>query len=748
MAIQSRSTYLCGITEADLPLILEWRNHSKVRDVMFTDQVISLSEHMAWWERLQADSCRKVLLCIHRNTPVGIVNYFDIDSVCSTCHWGFYLDNGSKFVAENRLAVWLALEQEAIRYAFDVIGCSELLCETFEFNHEVIMVHKKFGFLETSCLTKNKQGKDERIVVMSLTKASQQIKRQADLHQRGSDISIAFLGSANWDLIAHDFAEIYKMITREQADIYEVPFGQYQSMLLDETSALRKSSLDFYVFCERIEDFLTTPFALLDSNGSYFHQNKFEQYLRLIQSARAALRGTFFVLDLAPSRPLVSSHSDAYYAESSIRGMIAKLNSKLETLCTSLPDCHLIRLSALMEEYGASRANAAKYWHLGRMAYSAGFGMCINNQLIGAILALRGRTARVLVLDLDNTLWGGVVGDDGVKGIQVGGDYPGSLYVEIQLCIKSLKERGIALAICSKNTDSIALEAIDNHPGMVLRSDDFIACRINWSDKPDNIQEIAAEIGVGLSSICFIDDSPYERDVVRRQLPEVIVPDMPADASQWLSFLCTYPFLATMYLTKEDKERIERYKIRTKMLHESESFASKEDYWHSLEMTLHFHRLQDGNLQRVLQLLAKTNQFNMTTKRYGEQDIRDIIERGGRVIPIGLTDKYSLHEIIGVVVLVTDTPKRMIIDSLLLSCRVLGRSIETGILGWICRFAREKHFETIVGLLTHTDRNAPARAVYQNHRFVPVDMDNQFELPLAITDLNIPAWFKVKDEVS
>jgi UDP-4-amino-4,6-dideoxy-N-acetyl-beta-L-altrosamine N-acetyltransferase len=745
---QGRETYLCDIAEADLPFILEWRNHPKVRSVMFTDQVITAAEHLAWWERIQADPRRRVLLCFYQDTPVGIVNYYDIDSSSRTCHWGFYLDNDSAFVAENRLAIWLALEKEAIRYAFEEIGSSELLCEMFEFNKEVILIHRKFGFQEVSRLTREKQGKPEIVVVMSLINASQNIKDQTDTSSHASDIRIAFLGSANWDLIAQDFATRYHAITDEQADIFAVPFGQYQSMLLDENSGLRKSSLDYYVFCERLEDFLTDPFALLDSNGANFYQEKFDQYLGLIKSVRASVRGTFLVLDLAPSRPLVATYSDAYYADSSIRGMIARLNSRLESLCASLPDCHLIRLSALLEGYGGSRATASKYWHLGRMAYSAGFGTCINDHLTGAILALRGKTARVLVLDLDNTLWGGVVGDDGVKGIQVGGDYPGSLYSEMQHCIKSFKERGVALAICSKNTEAIALEAIDSHQGMVLRSDDFIVRRINWKDKADNIREIAAEIGVGLSSLCFIDDSPYERDVVRRQLPEVIVPDMPADVSQWSAFLCSHPFLATMYLTQEDKERLERYKTRAKILSESESFTSKEDYWRSLEMTLHFHELHDGNLQRVIQLLAKTNQFNMTTKRYGEQDIRGIIERGGRVIPIGLSDKYSPHEVIGVVVLVPDTPTRMVIDSFLLSCRVLGRSVETGILGWICRFASENKFDTLAGLFTQTDRNAPASTVYQEHGFVPGGNGYEFELSLARSGLTIPTWFNLHDEVN
>jgi FkbH-like protein len=281
-----------------------------------------------------------------------------------------------------------------------------------------------------------------------------------------------------------------------------------------------------------------------------------------------------------------------------------------------------------------------------------------------------------------------------------------------------------------------------------LRRDDFVLAKINWKDKADNIRELADEIGVGLSSICVIDDSPYEREAIRRMLPGVIVPELPDDLTQWPAFLLDHPYLGSLRLTKEDHERAHRYRVRAHIQKEAAGFSDKEDFWRSLGMNLHFHVLSDANQQRVLQLLSKTNQFNTTTRRYGEADLIRIRQEGGVAIPVGLSDKYCEREIVGVLVLLPsgEQATALAIDSFLLSCRVLGRNVETGILGWICRYAKDRGYRFLEGWFSATDRNQPASGVYRDAGFTDAGA-GRWLLDLGSAAVAVPEWFAVTDEL-
>ncbi len=724
------------VNDSDLALILKWRNHPEVRKVMFTDREISLAEHLAWWERVKADQGRKVYLFLFRGQPVGVVNYFDIEPERRRCHWGFYLDIGRDWAPGERLDAWLALEQEAIRHAFGPLGCDTLVCETFAFNDHVLALHRKLGFEEIESFEREKDGQPQKVIVMALKKPV------------AARLQVAFLGSANWELIAQDFVREYRTITGEATEVLPLPFGQYRTLLADAGSALRIADPDYCFFCERFEDLLEGAYAIFDDVSRAALESKFHDYLELIRAAREHMAGRFLVMDLAPVRPVAATLDSACYEENSEMGFVNSLNKRLSEYCATLADCHVVRLSVLVQAWGARQANPGKYWHLGRIAFPAPFGQALNRRLIQTMLALNGKTARVLVLDLDNTLWGGVIGDDGMGGIRLGGDYPGSVFAEIQETLKTFRNRGVALTICSKNTEGVALEAIDTHPEMRLRSDDFAVIRINWNDKAANIREIAEEIGVGLSSLCVIDDSPYEREAIRRMLPGTIVPELPGDVTLWPAFLLDHPYLGSLRLTQEDRERADRYRLKAHIQKEAAGFSDKQDYWRSLEMHLYFHDFSNANQQRVLQLLNKTNQFNMTTRRYGETDLSRIRQEGGIIIPVGLSDKYSEREIVGVLVLLSSGAQAatLVIDSFLLSCRVLGRSVETGILGWICRYARDKGYRSLEGRFFATERNQPAGTVYREHGFADAGA-GRWLLDMERAAVALPEWFAITDEL-
>jgi len=291
------------------------------------------------------------------------------------------------------------------------------------------------------------------------------------------------------------------------------------------------------------------------------------------------------------------------------------------------------------------------------------------------------------------------------------------------------------------------LDAFARHPAMKLKLDDFAARRINWDPKPANIAALAEELGLGISALCFVDDSPYERAEVRRALPGLIVPEMPADVSLWPAFLLSSPWFAYARLTPEDLKRARQYQVRARIQAEAVSFSNKEDFWRSLEMTLGFRRMGDLNRKRVVQLLAKTNQFNTTTRRHGETDLARLEGEGAEVFAVSLADKYSQDEIIGVVILgwPGGTDGSAEIESFLLSCRVLGRSVESGILGWICARARARGYARLRAPFIETPRNQPAAGVYPAHGFAR-GSDGVFILDLEKNPVAIPPWFKVTEK--
>ncbi|MGE5468484.1 MAG: HAD-IIIC family phosphatase, partial [Ignavibacteria bacterium] len=716
--------------------LLRWRNRPETRRVMFTDHEITADEHRAWWRAVAADASRKVLLYEDEAGPAGVVNYFDIDAAAGTCHWGFYL--GDRVAGPGVLQTWAGLERAAIDHAFGTLGCRSLRCETFAFNEAVLDMHRRFGFEETGRTTRMKDGNPSEVVLMELRRPA------ADDAE-----CVALLGSANWEIFADDLAtELAGKLGKPYRALVP-PFGQYRMLLADPGSTLRREDPKICVFCERFEDLLESPFAIFDASQQEGVAARLEEYIATLRDARASLRGTFLVFDLVPVRPVSRTLQDSDHDGSSATdAFLGCLNRRLAQACAELPDCHLLPLAEAARNYGRRRANPAKYWHLGRLPYSSGFFSEMARMTAGALMALAGRTARVVVLDLDNTLWGGVIGDDGLDGIRIGGDYPGSAFAEVQNAVLALRDRGIVLTICSKNNEEIALEAFRRHPGMRVKESDFVARRINWQDKADNIRALAEEIGVGLGALCLIDDSPYERAAVRNALPDVAVPDLPADIADWPAFLLELPAFASFRLTQEDRERQSRYAARATIRREQAQYGSREDYWRGLAMQLFFTPLRDTNRQRVLQLLAKTNQFNMTTRRHTDVDLAGIAARGGVTLAVGLADRFSGRETVGVLVLVPDGQRRdvLAIDSFVLSCRVLGRSVETGILGWLCRYAIRQGFTKLEGEFVATPRNDPARSVYPDHGFAAVG-NGVYELPLGERAVPCPDWFTITEEI-
>ncbi len=371
----------------------------------------------------------------------------------------------------------------------------------------------------------------------------------------------------------------------------------------------------------------------------------------------------------------------------------------------------------------------------------------LADEYLRFLYPLAGKTCKVLAVDLDNTLWGGIIGEDGPAGIRIGVDYPGSAYLALQRQLKALRRRGVLLAICSKNNAADAMAVLRDHPEMLLRPDDFSAIRMNWDDKAANLEAIAAELNVGIESIAFLDDNPAERDWVRSQLPDVHVIDAGDDPVQFGDALSRSPVFERLELSDEDRARGEQYRNQRDRATAAASSASVDEFLRSLEMKATIDDLQPATLARVAQLTQKTNQFNVTTRRYTEEEINRFAADPDRFVrTIRVVDRYGDNGLVGVLMAKLEG-ERCEIDTMLLSCRVIGRDVETTLLADAAALARARGARVLIGQFSPTAKNAPASDVYARHAFekrAETDAGSTWELDLTRQSVTAPEWIEVR----
>ncbi len=323
---------------------------------------------------------------------------------------------------------------------------------------------------------------------------------------------------------------------------------------------------------------------------------------------------------------------------------------------------------------------------------------------------------KCLVLDLDNTLWGGVIGEAGIEGIDLGPDPAGRSFMEFQQYILSLHNRGIILAINSKNNMEDALNVIKNHPHMILKEENFAAMEINWDDKVKNLKSLASQINIGLDSMVFLDDDDYNREMVRNFLPEVAVVDLPKEFSKYVSTLDGLDYFSTLKITDEDIKKGKMYAQEKQRKNLQENSTDLTEYLALLEMECLIKIDDKENIQRIAQMTQKTNQFNMTTKRYSEEDIDKFIEdENSFVITLSLSDKYGEYGTTGLAIITQDP--EWIIDTFLLSCRILGRSAENALMSEVISLARSKRATEIFGSFIKTEKNIVAEDAFERLGF-------------------------------
>jgi FkbH-like protein len=427
-------------------------------------------------------------------------------------------------------------------------------------------------------------------------------------------------------------------------------------------------------------------------------------------------------------------------------GVVGALNERLRAALASAGGAYFVDLNACRARVGAAAFRDPRYWHIGRAPFSREALQEIAQEDAKYLRALKGKQRKCLVLDCDDVLWGGIVGEDGLDGIRLGRSYPGSPYFEFQQEIVNLYHRGIIVSLCSKNNEADVWEVFRTHPDMVLREEHIAAARINWTDKPTNLRALAAELNIGLDSFVFMDDSEIECELVRGVLPEVAVVHLPRDrAVEYRDRLASGGWFDTLTLSEDDRLRAASYKAesaRTKLRGESPNL---ERYFESLEMVVQIRPADRVSIPRLAQLTQKTNQFNMTSRRYSDEEIARLAAgETSEVLGLRLSDRYGDSGLVGVGILRYEGATA-VIDTFLLSCRVLGRGVEDAFLVRCLRRAKARGARTAVAHFVRTAKNQIAGDFYRTRGFQALDATNgveRLELPLEDFTRSEPAFFK------
>jgi FkbH-like protein len=342
-----------------------------------------------------------------------------------------------------------------------------------------------------------------------------------------------------------------------------------------------------------------------------------------------------------------------------------------------------------------------------KFSFSHEFIPLYADHLARTVAAIRGKSRRVLILDLDNTLWGGVIGDEGLEGIQVAqGDATGEAHLAVQRLALDLRQRGVVLAVSSKNADEIAREPFEKHPEMLLRLEHFAAFQANWNDKASNIQAIAEDLSLGLDAMVFLDDNPAERDFIRTRLPKVAVPELPEDPAWYARTLAAAGYFEAVTFAQEDLKRAGFYQDNTRRLSLQKQLGVTDGYLASLEMTITFQPFDVTGRARIVQLINKSNQYNLTTRRYTDPEVAEA-ENDPNVftLQVRLADIFGDNGMISVVICRPGETGVWEIDTWLMSCRVLGRKVEQMVLREILAHARAAGVCRLAGVYRPTDRN-------------------------------------------
>jgi FkbH-like protein len=410
---------------------------------------------------------------------------------------------------------------------------------------------------------------------------------------------------------------------------------------------------------------------------------------------------------------------------------------------------YLLDVEKAISHSGKTFDDKMKY--LAKMSIPESAFPTLAKEMNRIVSPIAGLSKKCLVLDLDNTLWGGVLGEDGIEGVKIDTEPPGNAYRDFQNIIKALLKRGIILAINSKNDIELVQEAFEKRPEMILKLSDFSCIRANWQDKAQNMREIAAELNIGLDSFVFMDDNPAERFLIKRELPEVLTIDLPNDCSNYAQALLEIDVFETLNITSEDKNRTQMYQAETERKQLKTQTTNLSEYLTSLETKVEVLPVDSFSIPRVSQLTQRTNQFNLTTRRYSEAEIKSFSHsKDSKAYCIKSSDRFGDHGTVGACIVKTTSKTSWELDVLLMSCRALGRGIEEAFMNFICEEAKKAAIQTLVGRYMPTKKNGMAKDFYKRLRFKQVSTSKQetvYQFPLKNHCIPLPSYVRLNASI-
>jgi FkbH-like protein len=568
-------------------------------------------------------------------------------------------------------------------------------------------------------------------------------------------VRIALIGSSTLDHL-RSYLEVWCRLAGLLPTFYLGPYGQYAQDILDPGSALY--AFDPHVVIAVVHGrslfpaLYDTPFDLSPEERRAAAGEVIEHVAGLLAALTSHTHALILWHTFATPQfsPLGTLDLRDEFGQAAI---FQTINAGLaERVRRDFPSLHLIDEDRVYGRIGKCNVTDPRLWFLARIGIAEGALGALATEYMRYIQPLRGRMRKCLVLDLDNTLWGGVVGEDGPYGIDLGHEAPGNAYLAFQQAILDLWKRGVLLAINSKNNAADALEVLEHHPDMLLRPHHFATIRINWLDKAENLRSIAEQLNIGLDSLVFLDDNPAECALVRARLPEVLTVNLPGDPAQYRRILLELTAFDTLNLTDEDRRRTQLYAQRqAREQWASQHVGSLEDHLAGLGLVVEISLADEFALPRVVQLIGKTNQFNLTTRRHDEATVRSFVASSAHgVYTARVRDRFGDQGLVGVAIIAIDQDVWEL-DTLLLSCRVLGCGVETAFLAALVDAACAWGARTLRGIYVPTAKNEPARDLYGRHGFhltVEHDGTQQWELNILSDRIAAPAWLTLNSTCS
>ena len=524
-------------------------------------------------------------------------------------------------------------------------------------------------------------------------------------------------------------------------DIFEAEYDQIERQIFDPTSDLYEFKPEFVIifYCTNK---LLKKFGKLGLNEKTgFAQAHIEKAQDLYNSLSNNLKCKVIYFNFNEIDESVFGNF-SNKTSVSFNYQLRKINFELMNLSQNLKNLYLLDLNMLQGKRGHDAITDNKIYINTDLLFSIDFLPTIAKATADIILSITGKIKKCLILDLDNTLWGGIIGDDGVENIQIGDLGIGKAFSELQLWAKQLKQRGIILAICSKNDEAVAKEPFEKHPEMILRLEDISVFVANWNNKADNIKYIQQILNIGFDSMVFIDDNPFERNMVRTHVPDITVPELPEDPADYLNYIRTLNLFETASFTEEDGNRTLQYQEEAKRAIAQHQFTNESEFLQSLKMISVVEPFNTYNTPRVAQLTQRSNQFNLRTVRYTEEDVQRVANDPDYFnLAFSLEDKYGDYGLISLVIMKKTAERTLFIDTWIMSCRVLKRNMENFVLNTIVDMVKEKGYSEIIGEFIPSAKNSMVKDHYQKLGFRLEEGTTENQFLLNVNDYQIRECF-------